>query len=626
MAQKTETSSEFEHDPVTMKQYFGYNLGALPGSFFGSFMGQIQAFYVKWMGLDWSWIILAQILFAIWNTLNDPLFGLLQNRTRTKSGRYIPWIKWSAPFFSIAFVIVFFPPDGWSGFVGGAAYQLPLFIWYLSSQALYDTFFTIIYIAHVALLPQMTFSSTERTKVSVLYAILTLIGGLLSGTLPLIFLTNPTELSISSFKILVVIFAVLAYLPWILLVRWVKERQEFFIPKEKEETLWTMIKYVFKNPSGRVYVFYDGISVGILNILLTALTFMFEWLLGLVTYVPKWDSNWGFINIIPEVAMILIGAVAGVIFQLQIPKKHDIKTAIQIGLIFQAIGFFVAFLGAIPDPNVTYNVYHLPGNITLMGIGLGIGFFGLVTDFIYHNPMRGDTIDYDEATTGERHESIYAGIGCVFSKPMISFALAIVPTMMGLFGLVSVKPGDPTDARLWVPSGNYGSAILGIGIATLLIPAILAALGAFFWRYYPLTRQKLEEMHKILEEMHAQKRAERLNADGQSRYLSNNESSGVVEQASASEVITKTSILETEQEYFDRVSTALKISAKVWIEDVARVLKMDEEQAMVYLVNHAVQFSFKVKGNGLVFKEKDVSPFLNWLKKEFAERNKASAE
>src|SRR5271157_588407 len=626
MAKNAEPTTEFEHDPVTAKQYFGYNLGALPGSFFGSFMGQVQAFYFKWLGLGWGWIVLAQILFAIWNTTNDPLFGLLQNRTRTKNGRYIPWIKWSAPFFSVAFIIVFFPPDTWSSYVSGAAYQFPLFIWYLGSQCLYDTFFTIIYIAHVSLLPQMTFAMTERTKISVLYAILSLIGGLASGVLPLIFLTNPTNDSIFSFKIMVVIFAVLAYIPWILLVRWVKERQEFLIPKENEESMATMIKYVFKNPSGRIYILYDGISVGIMNILLTALTFMFEWLLGLVSGYPKWDNNWGIINIIPEILMIVIGAVAGAIVQLQIPKKYDIKTAIEVGLIFQAIGFFIAFLGAMPNPNAPHGIYSLPNNIFLMGIGLGIGFFGLVTDIIYHNPMRGDTIDYDESTTGERHESIYAGIGCIFSKPMISVALAIVPTIISLYGLVSANPSDPTSTRLWVPSGDYGSAVMGVAVAALLIPSILAMIGAIIWRFYPLTRNKLVEMHSVLEKMHAQKRAERLNADGQSIYISNKDDSNLTERSRLSGTASKPSRPETEQERFDRLGNNFKFTAQMEIPQIAQVLKMGEDQVTVYLVSHMEQIKFKIKGNKVIFKPGDVNAFLEWLKKEFTGRNQTSAE
>nr|MDO8119318.1 MFS transporter [Candidatus Sigynarchaeota archaeon] len=307
MTETTQKSSQFDRDPITKKEYFGYNMGALPGAFFGSMMGQIQAFYFKWMGLGWDLIIWAQILFAIWNVLNDPLFGILQNRTKTRSGRYIPWIKWSAVPFSIAFILVFFPPSTWQLKEGGEAYQIPMFIWYLATQALYDTFYTIVYLAHTALLPQMTFAAIERTKVAVLYAILSLIGGVAAGGLPLIFLTNPTPESIAQFQLVVIIFAGLAIIPWILVVKWVKERQEFLPPVEQKESIKSSFKYVFKNPSGRIYIIYDGISVGILNILLTALTFMFEWLLGLISGVPKTMPNWGIVDILPPLGMLVGG-------------------------------------------------------------------------------------------------------------------------------------------------------------------------------------------------------------------------------------------------------------------------------------------------------------------------------
>ncbi|NMC07901.1 MAG: hypothetical protein GYA24_22015 [Candidatus Lokiarchaeota archaeon] len=516
MAEQSQNSSQFNRDPVTPKEFFGYNMGALPGAFFGSFMGQIQAFYFKWLGLGWDWIVIAQILFAVWNVLNDPLFGILQNRTKTRSGRYIPWIKWCAPLFSVAFVLVFFPPSAWRG--GDPSVQLPLFIWYLATQALYDTFFTIIYLAHVALLPQMTFAAVERTKISVLYALLSLVGGVASGALPLAFLTNPNAEKIANFQILVIVFAGLALIPWILVVKWVKERPEF-LPPDNDVSLLESFKIVFKNPSGRIYIIYDGISVGILNILLTGLTFMFEWLFGLISGVPRVNPNWSFMDAMPAVILLVVGAVAGAIVQLQIPKRRDIKTAIQVGLICQAIGFFVAFIGAIPDPNNPVGAYADPYNIWLFGAGLAIGFFGLVTDFIYHNPMRGDTIDYDELTTGERHESIYAGIGCIFSKPMISVALAIVPAILAAFGLKQVNT-DPSTPVLGVPSGDYNTATLGVAVACLLVPAILATLGAIAWKWYPLDRKALDAMHVELEKIHAQKRSERLTNDGKSKFVS----------------------------------------------------------------------------------------------------------
>ena len=72
---------------------------------------------------------------------------------------------------------------------------------------------------------------------------------------------------------------------------------------------------------------------------------------------------------------------------------------------------------------------------------------------------------------------------------------------------------------LWVPSGDYGSAVMGVAIVSLLIPSILATIGAIAWRWYPLDRKNLDDMHKVLVEMHAKKRAERLDAEGKSKFV-----------------------------------------------------------------------------------------------------------
>ncbi|MBD3186491.1 hypothetical protein GF325_06665 [Candidatus Bathyarchaeota archaeon] len=508
--------SEFERDPISNKELIGYNMAALPGAFFGGFLGQIQAFYIKWLGLQPIFIIIGQVIYAIWNVVNDPIFGVLQDRTKTKEGRYIPWIKYCAPLFTISFILVFFPPSTWGPVVATTS-QVTLFAWYLITQIVYDTFFTIVYLAHVALLPQMTMASRERTKVAAIYGFLALIGGIASGGLPLIFLQGAVDITkIRAFQIFVIVFGLLALIPWIFVVKWVKERQEYL--PEENVPFFQAASAIFKlenewNVPGISYVIYDGISVGILNILLSGLVFMIDWLLGQVAYNP--DSSWtSYLYLLGPA----IGGIAGVFVQLQIPKKRDIRTAIFIGLACQAAGFFLAFLGALPSKEAPAGVYSPPWNLSLLSIGLGIAFFGLVTDFLYHNPMRGDVIDYDEAVTGERSESVYAGVGCIFSKPMISFALIIVPIVMSAFGLDPPDPINPGDTGYKVV-GTFPSALTGVSVATLLIPSILATIGLIAWYFYPLDRAKLEGIHEQLEEVHARKRKERLSDDGRSRFI-----------------------------------------------------------------------------------------------------------
>ena len=135
--------------------------------------------------------------------------------------------------------------------------------------------------------------------------------------------------------------------------------------------------------------------------------------------------------------------------------------------------------------------------------------------------MRAQTIDHDEILTGERREAVYAGVGCLFSKPMISVVLTIVPLIILTYGLDVPPEGVDSTTSLY-PTLGYPNALLGVAIAGLLAPAILATIGAISWRWYPLTREVLEGHKVILDEIHAKKREERLNADGTSKFLTGN--------------------------------------------------------------------------------------------------------
>jgi len=497
------------NDKVSLKEIIAYSLGTIPGSLFGSFLGNIQAFYLAWMYLRQEWILIAQICYGIWNLINDPIFGQLQDRTRTKHGRYIPWIKFAGPLLSIAFILIFFPSSRWK-IASEDIYtpqQIYLFIWYMFTLMLYDTFYTIVYLAYTALLPQMTMNETERVKISIISGIAGSCGIFLSW-LPIVFLTDPNQNKINQLQFWVLIIGLIAIIPWIIMVKFVKEHKEY-IPKEKEKFLQNL-KYVFKNPSGRIYIIYDGISVGLNNFLFSGLTFALTWIFGLNTEYQEINPNWNFSKLVPYILPIGIALFIGAIVQLKIPKKYDIKTAIHVGLISEAIGLILAFIGCIDFNIVDLNVPYVPKNLWLISFGMSIAAFGFLSDPIYHNPMRADTIDYDEYLTKERREAIYAGLGCVFSKPMISVALASLTGIITYFGL---KPKldwmtEISTSLYWF--NGYYNAILGVAIAVFLIPGILSTIGAIVWKYYPLNRNKIIEVRKYLEELHEKKRMERL--------------------------------------------------------------------------------------------------------------------
>jgi len=468
---------------VSLSEKLAYGFANMPGTFFGGAMGVIQSFYYAWMGLASFWITIAQIIYAIWNMVNDPLFGNMINNTkffnkrRGEYQRYIPYIKYGAPLFSLCFALVFFPPGAWRG--GTGAIQFWLFVWYLVSQVAYDTLFTIVLCAWVALAPQMTLDQREREKIQLISSAFGLPAILIGFVLPVIYLSNPTPDSVASFQFLVIIIAIFGVIPYLILSRVVREHSEYL--PEETEGLISSIKKAFKNRSFIIYVIYDGLSVFIINSLVVSLPFYLTWVLG---QIPD-------INILLFWIAPIICLIAGIVIVLYISKEYSTKKSITYYLGIMALGFFLTF------------IVGFTKNWILISGGVSVFMLGFAGDFIQHNPMRADTIDYDFwKISGERREGLYAGIGALFSKPMISVALAVPPAIMTAFGLVYVASAGGLQ-----PTQGLELAYLSVNISFALIPGIASLICLIIWvKYYPLTGEVVEEMKKEVHLMHEERR------------------------------------------------------------------------------------------------------------------------
>ncbi len=483
-----EIAKHLEHSSseiVPLKEKLSYSFAQMPGTFYGGMMGVIQSFYFAWMGLLNIWIFIAQIIYAVWNVVNDPIFGnaigntRYYNKKRGEVQRYIPYIKFGAPFFSLSFALVFFPPIAWRGQTSNLTIQIWLFVWYLVSQIAYDTLFTLVLCAHVALLPQMTLNQREREKIQLMSTAFMLPAIIIGFIVPVMYLANPTTATIAQFQLLVVIIAIFGVFPYLLLSKYVHEHSEY-IPEEKTPLLKS-IKLAFKNPSFRVYVIYDGVSVLLLNLVMVSLPFYLTWVLA-----PMEGFNMLLFWIGPIICLIISIPII-----LRIAAKISTKASITyyFGALF--IGFFFSFFAG------------LSNNWVLVSIGFSIFMLGFAGDFIQHNPMRADTIDYDYwKISGERREGLYAGVGPLLSKPMISVALAVPTALMTAFGLIY----DDVVGGL-VATQGMASASLGVNISMTLIPGIACLIGLIIWvKFYPLTGEVVEEMKKEVRIMHDRKR------------------------------------------------------------------------------------------------------------------------
>ena len=113
-----DTRIKYEHTNNNTKNFIKIHNHMGPcrpwwGSHCGVFGGMQVIFYQDYLGLSAKWITIAATIYAIWNAINDPLFGHITDNTRSKHGRRVPFMRFTAPFLALFFIMVWLVPQGW---------------------------------------------------------------------------------------------------------------------------------------------------------------------------------------------------------------------------------------------------------------------------------------------------------------------------------------------------------------------------------------------------------------------------------------------------------------------------------------------------------------------------------
>jgi GPH family glycoside/pentoside/hexuronide:cation symporter len=429
----------------------------------GVFGALLPIFYQDYLGLGARWIGLASGIYAVWNALNDPIFGFISDSTRSKKGRRIPFMRYTAPFLGLTFLLVWLAPRGLG--------DKWLFVWMLVSMLLYDTCYTIIGLVYSALLPEITESDDGRNELQVSSSLFSLLGALLGFVIPDLF--RPKAGGDPSFLPLQVAMAVVGIAGALLILATtfkVKERREF-TSVDAPLGLGEQLRATMANWSFLVLVSQNFMSI-LVSSLVTGSVFY------LADYVVKMPT-------ILLLAYLFVPLIAGV------PATDVIRR--RLGLVAtQQLLLAVSGLGLVSIVIVP------PGAIPYC---LAVAGFGLSGPQTLTNIFFAQVADEDELRTGVRREGAFFGVNAMLTKPAQSIAIALAPFILEATGFVSRGAGGGAEAAAQ-PAG----AIFGIKVFTGLIPGLAMLAGALILFLFPLRGERLARMRTELLELHAKKR------------------------------------------------------------------------------------------------------------------------
>ncbi len=167
-------------EKISFWERFGYGLGDLASNLFWmQFVWFLNYFYTDVFGLAPAVLATMILVVRVWDSINDPLVGIIADRTRTRWGKFRPYLLWGAIPFAVVGTLTFTTPD---------FSPHGKLIYAYVTYGLMVLVYTIVNIPYSALMGVVSSDPSERTKFSQMRFIMAFTGGLIvqAATLPLV--------------------------------------------------------------------------------------------------------------------------------------------------------------------------------------------------------------------------------------------------------------------------------------------------------------------------------------------------------------------------------------------------------------------------------------------------------
>ncbi len=150
--------TDSEPDRARWTERFGYAAGDLASClYYNTFSLFLMFFYTDTFGIGPAAAGTMILVTRSWDTLADPVMGMVADRTRSRFGRFRPWLLWMAVPYAVAGVLAFTTPN---------LSPTGKLIYAYATYSLVMLVYTAINIPYGALLGVITPDSEERTRLS----------------------------------------------------------------------------------------------------------------------------------------------------------------------------------------------------------------------------------------------------------------------------------------------------------------------------------------------------------------------------------------------------------------------------------------------------------------------------
>ena len=467
---------------MKLTEKIGYGFGDMSSSMFWKLFSYfLPFFYSNVFGLSLADAGVLMLVTRIWDAVSDPMMGIIADRTRTRWGKYRPYLLFFALPFAVCGVLLFTTPENGKT------------VWAYVTYILMMTVYTGINVPYGSLLNVMTADSDEKSVLSS-YRMFFAYGGsfiALFAWEPLCNMFDKGRTALeeagglasvstdpSAWQHAMMIIAAGCFLLFILSFLLTKE----YVKSESTVSVGQDLKLLLKNKPWWLLI-GAALASNLFNTVrgTTTAYFFADYIVKTIEMAPQWAFlvSAGIFLSIGEIAN-MVGVVLAVPMSRHLGKKTTYIVSMS-ALIFLSIAFF--FLPATTG-----------GYWAMLGFQLVISVFtGIISPLVWS--MYADVADWSELKDGT------ASTGLIFSSASMAqkfggaFGGSAVMWLLAAFGYNTVAGAVQTE-----------TAIMGLRILMSWVPAAVAALSIVVVWFYPLTKQKMAAVQADLSARRAEQK------------------------------------------------------------------------------------------------------------------------
>ena len=459
---------------MTLKEKVGYGFGDMSSSMFWKLFSYfLPFFYSNVFGLSLADAGILMLVTRIWDAVSDPMMGIIADRTKTRWGKYRPYLMFFALPFAVCGVLLFTTPENGKT------------VWAYVTYIMMMTVYTGINVPYGSLLNVMTADSDEKSVLSS-YRMFFAYGGsfiALFAWEPLCNMFDKTRVTVegtgglasistypTAWQNAMIVIASCCLVLFLLCFLLTKEH----VKSESTVSVGQDLKFLLKNKPWWLLI-GAALASNLFNTVrgTTTAYFFADYVIKTVEMAPQWAFlvSAGIFLSIGEIAN-MIGVVLAVPMSRYLGKKSTYMLSMAVLVALSILFFFL--------PATT------GGYWAMLAFQLVISVFtGVISPLVWS--MYADVADWSELKDGTASTGLTFSSASMAQKFGGAFGGSAVMWMLAAFGYSTVAGAVQTE-----------TAILGLRILMSWVPAAVAAFSILVVWFYPLTKKKMESVQAEL--------------------------------------------------------------------------------------------------------------------------------